>query len=86
MSDLVRPIPISDASITFFCTTRIYNTSWLHIEAKHADYVSTMWKGVFKEKTSVQNDNVTFMLKGIYIQGKKNQNSTIVRNEIIMIT
>lgn len=49
-------------------------------------HVSTMWKGVFKEKTSVQNDNVTFMLKGIYIQGKKNQNSTIVRNEIIMIT
>lgn len=49
-------------------------------------HVSTMWKGVFKEKTSVQNDNVTFMLKGIYIQGKKTQNSTIVRNEIIMIT
>lgn len=34
-------------------------------------HVSTMWKGVFKEKTSVQNDNITFMLKGIYIQGKK---------------
>lgn len=44
-------------------------------------------KAYLKKKTSVQNDNVTFMLNGIYIQGKKKpKQNSVVRNEIIMIT